>query len=571
MGNPTIARQLTFPLSADPVLAQHPAEPHGVVYTKPWVVNLILDLAGYTAEHDLAHTVAVEPAAGDGAFLVAMVRRLVASCHRHAQPIESMAPALMAYELDPTSAARARQAITTTLVELGIGLEQAETLTTGWVRTGDYLVDAPTLPPADFVIGNPPYIRLEDLGDQVAAAYRAAYPTMRGRADIYIAFLEAALRQLAPQGVCAFVCADRWMFNQYGAGLRQLVTSQFSVEAVIEMHQADAFADTVSAYPAITVLRRGSQGAAVVAQADQQAAAAGDGVLATAIRRIHGDTRADGHALPAGLRATRVTSWFQGSDLWPCVDPAKLALLRELEARFFPLESIETGTKVGIGVATGADAVFLTTDPNRVERSRLLPLALAGDTVTGELRWSGNYLINPWTDTGLVDLGQFPHPAAYLRRHEPTLRQRHVGRKNPEAWFRTIDRVNTALTGTPKLYIPDIKDRLNPVLDRGETYPHHNLYVIQSTGWDLEVLGGLLLSAIGQFFVACYGVRMRGGYFRFQAQYLRRIRVPHPETITPSQAAALRDAFRQRDRALATRVASAVYQLDSCALEELLV
>ena len=49
--------------------------------------------------------------------------------------------------------------------------------------------------------------------------------------------------------------------------------------------------------------------------------------------------------------------------------------------------------------------------------------------------------------------------------------------------------------------------------------------------WDLEVLGGLLISAIGQFFVESYGVRMRGGYFRFQAQYLRRIRVPDPKTL----------------------------------------
>ena len=71
---------------------------------------------------------------------------------------------------------------------------------------------------------------------------------------------------------------------------------------------------------------------------------------------------------------------------------------------------------------------------------------------------------------------------------------------------------------------------LDPVLDRGETYPHHNLYFIQSDEWDLEVLGGLLMSAVGQFFVESYGVRMRGGYWRFQAQYLRRIRVPESES-----------------------------------------
>jgi hypothetical protein len=127
---------------------------------------------------------------------------------------------------------------------------------------------------------------------------------------------------------------------------------------------------------------------------------------------------------------------------------------------------------------------------------------------------------------------------------------------------RTIDRVNSALTAMPKLYVADIKDRLNPVLDRGETYPHHNLYFVQSNGWDVEVLGGLLLSNVAQFFVECYGVRMRGGYLRFQAQYLRRIRMPGPGEVTAEQAERLRRAFRARDAAEANAAALAVYGID---------
>lgn len=128
--------------------------------------------------------------------------------------------------------------------------------------------------------------------------------------------------------------------------------------------------------------------------------------------------------------------------------------------------------------------------------------------------------------------GQYQRLKAYLNKHREALKRRHVARRNGRSWVRTIDRVNSRLTGKPKLYVADIKDRLRPVLDRGETYPHHNIYFIQSDGWDLEVLGGLLLSDIAQFFVECYGVRMRGGYLRFQAQYLRRIRVPGPGEVT---------------------------------------
>jgi adenine-specific DNA-methyltransferase len=76
------------------------------------------------------------------------------------------------------------------------------------------------------------------------------------------------------------------------------------------------------------------------------------------------------------------------------------------------------------------------------------------------------------------------------------------------------------------------------------------------------VLGGLLLSDVAQFFVECYGVRMRGGYLRFQAQYLRRIRVPRLSQVTGRQAQRLRGAFRSRDVAAATEAALAVYGIE---------
>ena len=114
-----------------------------------------------------------------------------------------------------------------------------------------------------------------------------------------------------------------------------------------------------------------------------------------------------------------------------------------------------------------------------------------------------------------------------------------------------------------KLYIADIKDRLLPALDRGETYPHHNLYWITSEQWDLRVLGALLMSEVGEFFIHCYGVRMRGGFLRFQAQYLRRIRVPNPATLSAGLQRRLREAFERQDRALATQAALEAYGIAS--------
>ncbi|MBL0351133.1 MAG: SAM-dependent methyltransferase, partial [Elusimicrobia bacterium] len=193
---------------------------------------------------------------------------------------------------------------------------------------------------------------------------------------------------------------------------------------------------------------------------------------------------------------------------------------------------------------------------------RLLPLALTSDLNTGEVRWSGHFLVNPWNGKGLVDLQQYPKLESYFLRHKEALGGRNVAEKNPQTWYRTIDRINNALLTKSKLYIPDIKSVIHPVLDQGETYPHHNLYHITSTGWDLEVLGALLMSDVGNFFVECYGVKMRGGYLRMQAQYLRKIRVPNPKSITRSQEKRLISAFRNRDVTAANSIAFKIYGID---------
>lgn len=552
-----------LPLMLSSTLSQ---DSQGAVYTKSWVVDLILDLAGYTEEADLAILQAIEPAVGNGAFVVTMARRLIRSCRRHGRDVRDCQYAIQGFDLDPRSVAASRAAVMAALVELNVEPATAQELTTAWITASNYLFIAPACPPVDFVIGNPPYIRLEEIGDEIMAAYRAMYRTMKGRADIYVAFFEAALRQLKPGGVCAYICADRWMLNQYGGELRAFVTNAYGVETVVEMHTACAFESDVSAYPAIIVIRRAPQGSVVVARADAAAEINGAPALSAALLASRMEDL-NGNA-PAGLVTTRVESWFEGNVPWPCTSPERLQILRRLEAEFPLLESTETGTKVGIGVATGRDDVFITTDPKLVEPERLLPLALGRDTLSGTLEWSGHYLVDPWDEHGVVDLTNFPRLAAYYEVHRAALVSRNVAKRRPQHWYRTIDRVTHALTQRPKLYFPDIKDRIHPVLDRGDTYPHHNLYYIQSDGWDLEVLGGLLLSDIGQFFVECYGVRMRGGWLRFQAQYLRRIRVPQPGNISPQQAQGLIEAFRGRDLVAASVIALEVYRLDRLPMED---
>lgn len=558
-----LARQLS--LLEDPMalaeLAPDPGADYGEVFTRRWVVELILDLVGYTADRDLGRQVLVEPSCGTGAFLVPLAERLIESAASHGYDIRSLGPAIRAFDLLEANAQRARKAVAQLLIEHGLEGDEAEAMAGAWVTTSDFLLSPHVPSSADYVVGNPPYIRLENIPRPTMEAYRRICPTMRGRADIYVGFIERGLDLLKSEGRLSFICADRWMRNQYGADLRELVTADHAVETVIAMHDVDAFEDDVSAYPAIVVLRNGPQGKAVVADAK------GDFGESDVPRFTAWAKRGRRKIVSeSSYEATRVDTWFTGRDLWPAGSPSQLALLADLEARFVPLQDPATGTRVGIGVATGCDEIFITDDADLVEEERLLPLLQAHDIAQGSPTWSGRYLVNPWNGSGLVDLDRYPRLGSYFDANQYRLRGRHIAQQRPATWYRTIDRVHQDLTDRPKLLIPDIKAAAHPVLDEGGHYPHHNLYYVVSDVWDLEVLGGLLLSDIANLFVGAYCVKMRGGTYRFQAQYLRRIRVPDPRSIKTRDRRALAAAFCSRDVEQATAVATRVYGVTGMAV-----
>ena len=550
------SRQLSL-VGGDQLVAEACPDPgldYGEVFTRRWVVDLILDLVGYTSDVDLGARVIVEPSCGTGAFLIPVVERLIESSRAHGRDLQSLAQAVQAFDLLDANAQRSRKAVVALLELHGLGVDVAESLAAGWIRTGDFLLHQHELGEADYVVGNPPYIRLENIPRNAMDQYRRLCPTMRGRADVYVGFIERGLELLARGGALGFICADRWMRNQYGADLRHFITTRFSVDAIIQMHDVDAFEDDVDAYPAILAARHAEQGETVVV--DTNASFDADSVprLTSWARRSGA-----GADVTVAYEATRVDGWFSGPDLWPAGSPRQLAVIADIERRFPPLENPDTGTRVGIGVATGCDQVFITDEPDLVESSRLLPLVQSIDIAAGSVVWPQRYLVNPWDESGLVNLSDYPRLASYLERHQYRLRGRHIAQRRPATWYRTIDRVSADIQLRPKLLIPDIKAYAHPVLDTGGFYPHHNLYYVVSDEWDLEVLGGLLLSDVTNLFVGAYCVKMRGGTYRFQAQYLRRIRVPEPSSIRSADRDALVEAFRTRDVEFATAVAERLY------------
>lgn len=518
-----IAEALLLPLpavtTASETMANGGIKERGAIFTRREVVDFILDLCEYTSDRPLYQCRLLEPAFGHGDFLVAAVERLLhAYFPQHgnsADPVSDLADAIRAIEVHRESIESARERITPILCGYGLENVEASKILDRWLVEGDFLlIDMP----GEFthVVGNPPYVRQELLPERLMAEYRARYKTIYDRADIYVPFIERSLGLLVPTGVLGFICSDRWMKNKYGGPLRSFVAHSYHLRYFVDMVDTPAFHQEVIAYPAITIIARENSGPTRVVH-KPEITQAGLIELASA---MHAST------IPVGSGVTEAPGVVSGSDPWLLEMSDQLTLVRRLESEFSLIE--EAGCKVGIGVATGADKVYIgPMEELDIEESRKLPLATTKDVESGEVKWRGLGVINPFEQDGTpVDLKKYPRLARYFSAHQTAIAGRNCAKMHPKSWYRTIDRIHYDLTFRPKLLIPDIKGHANIVFEDGRLYPHHNLYYITSDEWDLHALQAVLMSGIARLFVALYSTRMRGGYLRFQAQYLRRIRIP---------------------------------------------
>ena len=383
------------------------------------------------------------------------------------------------------------------------------------------------------------------------AEYRHRFDTLYDRADLYIPFIEKSLNLLEPKGSVGFICSDRWMKNRYGGPLRKMVALGYHLRYYVDMVDTDAFHSEVSAYPAITVISREKSEATRIAHrphVDKE----------TLVKLSHGMRT---KSLKPNGAVHEVSGIMSNSEPWVLESFDQLAILRRLETAFPTLE--EAGCKVGIGVATGADKVYVGTyDELDVEQDRKLPLVMTKDIRAGKVDWNGKGVINPFDDDGgLVNLKKYPKLAAYLNRHKAVIYKRNVAKRNSDRWYRTIDRITPQLTHTTKLLIPDIKGKANIVYEEGKYYPHHNLYYITSETWDLKTFRRYFCRTSPVFLSRHIPTKMRGGYLRFQAQYLRRIHIPHWKDVPEKVKAKLRAAAEKRDIAACNAVTFDLYNL----------
>lgn len=521
----------------------------GVVYTKSWVVDMMLDVCGYKSDRDLSYYRILEPSCGEGAFMKRIIGRLCDSAEKYDHKPEDLFESVVAYDLDTEKVEICKDNVRNVLNEHGWDDDVIEKLVNRWIRVSDFLLtDSKDY---DFIVGNPPYIRSSEILPNQRSLYMGVLKTMTMGTDIFVGFIEKGLRALKPDGKLCYICADRWMQNSYGKKLRRFILSEHHMDLICRMHQVDAFEEKVDAYPAIVMINNSKEDTIYIDCSPEFDSSC----VVPLVNYINGKA----YENMSSFSVCTLSEFDISGGPWPLVDSKTLDMIVSASKKFPTLE--ESGVEIGIGVATGNDKVYITDNPDLVESERLLPLLCSPDIVGKEPPSEPrHWLVNPWGEDGnLVDLSEYPVLDEYLSSNDEVLSKRHVVKKNKTQWYRTIDKVKPDLLKKDKLLFCDLSARSEPILDKGSYYPSHNLYWLTSKNWDLEALGGLLMSDQIESVIDAYGVKMRGKTMRFQAQYLRLIHIPDPSDVMNSHISGLRDAFRSRDRECATGVVSDIF------------
>jgi SAM-dependent methyltransferase len=388
----------------------------------------------------------LDPCAGDGRFLVAAQRFLLAHAarHGHAPAPGALARAcLVGVERDPGFAALARER-TGAVIHCSEALGEAPGALAGSV---------------DVVLGNPPYVRSIHLAETDPALWRALAgryaATSYGEWDLYAAFLEQALRWLAPGGQVGLVVPSRWLTAAFAGPLRALLGRAGAVRGIVDFGAQQIFAGATT-YACVAFLSRAP-------------------VREVAVARRTGRGWDCGHVAADAL----------GQGPWIMTVGRRRQLLERLRAAGPALGDI---ARIAKGAGTNADPVYVIEDaaiegdtvvgtskavgPVRVEAAACRPCLRGRDVRAWGRAGDDVQCIVPYGPGGVLwsaaELAAMPLAAAHLERCRALLEARERGRFAGPRYYCFGRPQNLAFLGDalPKVVIPDVAHGGRALIDR---------------------------------------------------------------------------------------------------------
>lgn len=480
----------------------------GVVYTPAWLVRKILDEVGFDGRRGGL----IDPACGEGAFLVEAAERILMACGDLSRVRGRLERELCGVDVDAAALAVCRERLGVLAARFGVegvnwrlvcgdALEVAGEGGAAW--RGRFA----------FVVGNPPYVRIQNLGEKRREAIQRRWRFCRqGSTDLYLAFFELGMELLAEGGGLGFITPNTWLKTRAARDLRVFLRREKVVRAVIDFGCHQLF-DGIVTYSLIAVLQKGWRGAGF-------ALVRGDG---------GGDFAAVGEVAFDEL----------DDDNWVLCAPAQRRRLARLREGAAPLREI---ADIHVGITTLADRCYIFENPvwegeaawvrsplggvAAVEGALLRPIVKAS-VLKSAAEAQGRFVLFPyeWREGRCRIIGEeamagrFPLGYRYLRAVKPLLDRRDRGRPNAVAWYAFGRAQGLETSFGAKILTAPMNRHPNFVVWEAPEATFYAGYCVKYGG-DLHGLAAVLNSEDMDFYIHAVSRCYRNNYRSFAKAFL---------------------------------------------------
>lgn len=363
----------------------------------------------------------------------------------------------------------------------------------------------------DAVIGNPPYVRQETLGDD-KVYFEKKFAVYHGMADLYSYFIERGVSLLKPGGYFSYIVANKWMRANYGEPLRRWMRQQ-CIEEIIDFGDLPVF-QKATTYPCITRIQKN---------------APRKNFNAVQIKTLEFDNLA-GYVKKNQYSVSQKNLDDTG---WSLADASTQTLLQKLQASGIPLGKYVKG-EIYYGIKTGLNEAFVIDKETRKrlikddpKSKELIKPFLAGkDIKRYQPPVSERYLMllpKGWTNANRKGDAwswlkkTYPAIADHLEPFKEAAQKRD---DQGDYWWELRACDYYTEFEKPKIMLPDISLRGNFAFDTTGCYCVNTAYIIPT---DDKYLLGVLNSGLINFSYYHLASTYRGGYLRFIYQYLEQL------------------------------------------------
>lgn len=382
----------------------------------------------------------------------------------------------------------------------------------------------------DAVIGNPPYVRQEILGENFKEYAKRKFSVYAGTADLYSYFIERGVALIKTGGYFSYIVANKWMRANYGKPLRQWMKKQ-SIEAIIDFGDLPVF-QTATTYPCIIKLSKGTARRAFdVSKVDTLDFSS----LESYVQDNHYSVKRSG---------------LEDSG-WSLSNESQQNLLSKLKKLGTPLGEYEKGN-IYRGVLTGCNKAFVI---DRATRDRLIaedsksaelikPFLVGKDIKRYQPPKSERFLI--FTRRG-VDIKKYPAIENYLKPFKKQLLpkpedfkeekdKKWEGRKlGSYQWYEIQDAVDYYDEfEKPKIIFPSIVKNPSFIFDKEKFLSNDKTSIISTK--NLYLLG-VLNSKVIDCFMRSISSTKQGGYFEYKPMYVQQLPIRTIDSSNPEDQA----------------------------------